>query len=171
MSGGGGRELAKHFTQLLLDRGYDFFAGVPCSLVKELILELETTSRYHPETREDAAVGLAVGAYLAGHKACVVMQNSGLGVCLNSLTSLSLMYETPQLLLVTHRGLGKDAPEHLLMGAVCGKLLDVIGVPHRTLGRDSLEPCIDWADAWMTEKSTPACLLVPPGLFDGAPHE
>ena len=165
------RETAREFAQLLLDRGFDFFTGVPCSLLKELIFELEATSSYHPETREDAAVGLAVGAHLAGRKSCVLMQNSGLGVCLNALTSLALMYETPQLLIVTHRGLGKDAPEHLLMGAVCGKLLDTIGVPHRTLSRDSLEPALDWAQAWMTEKSTPACLLVPPGLFESSHEE
>lgn len=161
--------LARRFAKLLEERGYGFFTGVPCSLLKELIHELEATARYYPETREDAAVGLAAGAWLAGQKSCVLMQNSGLGVSLNALMSLSMMYEIPALLLVSYRGRGgKDAPEHILMGAVCERLLETIGIPRRVLSGDSIANALDWADSWIVEKSTPACLLVPPGLFDGS---
>jgi phosphonopyruvate decarboxylase len=52
------------------------------------------------------------GAYLGGKRPLVVMQNSGLGVSLNALGSLHILYELPVLLLVTWRGYqGKDAPE------------------------------------------------------------
>src|SRR6266508_5453448 len=67
--------------------GYDFFTGVPCSLVSGLIATLESDPSYGyiAETREDAAIGLACGATLAGRQPVVIMQNSGLGVCINSL--------------------------------------------------------------------------------------
>ena len=43
------------FLRLLLDAGFDFFTGVPCSLAKSLIATLEERGGYIPETREDAA--------------------------------------------------------------------------------------------------------------------
>src|SRR3712207_4308052 len=83
----------ERFAAALREQGYDFFTGVPCSLVSGLIavLEEDPQTPYYAETREDAAVGLACGAMMAGKKPVVVMQNSGLGVCINALTSMSLM--------------------------------------------------------------------------------
>jgi phosphonopyruvate decarboxylase len=52
-----------------LDReGFDFFTGVPCSLVESLIAALEGDRRaaWIPAVREDVAVGLAAGAWLGG---------------------------------------------------------------------------------------------------------
>ena len=101
---------ADRFVDRLLGAGFDFFVGVPCSLVKTLLAELERRRLYLGETREDAALGVAAGAYLAGRMPVVVMQNSGLGVSLNALGSLHLLYRIPCLLLVTWRGFdGKDA--------------------------------------------------------------
>src|SRR5262249_61875420 len=89
------------FFRLLREAGFDFFTGVPCSLVKSLIATLEERGGYIPETREDAAVGLAAGAYLAGKQPVVIMQNPGLGVALKALPSLGLVYTLPFLLLIT----------------------------------------------------------------------
>ena len=87
-----------------------------------------------PAVREDVAVGLAAGAWLAGRRPMVLMQNSGLGTSMNALVSLSLMYRLPALLLVTWRGHGgKDAPEHLLMGEISPGLLEMMRIPHRVL--------------------------------------
>ena len=118
--------MAGPFVDRLLAAGFDFFAGVPCSLVGPVIAELTARGRYLGETREDAALGVAAGAYLGGRRPMVVMQNSGLGVSLNALGSLHILYELPVLLLVTWRGYqGKDAPEHLVMGEVLTGLLYV----------------------------------------------
>jgi len=123
---------ASRFVDLLLDAGFDFFVGVPCSLVRTVLAELEQRELYLGETREDAALGVAAGAYLGGRMPVVVMQNSGLGVSLNALASLHLLYGIPCLLLVTWRGFeGKDAPEHVVMGEVLPGLLDLLGIPWR----------------------------------------
>ena len=82
----------------LLDRhGFDFYTGVPCSLVEDLIAALERRpdAPWLPAVREDVAVGMAAGAWLGGRRPVVVMQNSGLGTSLNALASLSLMYGFP----------------------------------------------------------------------------
>ena len=60
-----------------------------------MIAELERRGRYLGETREDAALGVAAGAYLGGRRPVVIMQNSGLGVSLNALGSLHILYEMP----------------------------------------------------------------------------
>src|SRR5436309_4303998 len=105
----GAKLLADRFVDRLLAAGFDFFVGVPCSLVKTFLAELERRRLYLGETREDAALGVAAGAWLAGRMPVVVMQNSGFGVSLNALGSLHLLYEIPCLLLVTWRGYeGKD---------------------------------------------------------------
>ncbi|MEK7879529.1 MAG: thiamine pyrophosphate-binding protein, partial [candidate division NC10 bacterium] len=138
----------KEFVALLEDRGYDFFAGVPCSLLEGILGSLEDHPRlpYLAAIREDAAVGTAAGAWLAGRRPAVLLQNSGLGTCLNALVSLSLMYKLPCLLLVSWRGYGgKDAPEHLLMGEISPALLDLVGIHHRTLRPGSLAEDLDWA--------------------------
>jgi phosphonopyruvate decarboxylase len=152
----------------LLDRhGFDFFTGVPCSLVEDLIAELETHPRFPwlPAVREDVAVGMAAGAWLGGRRPVVVMQNSGLGTSLNALASLSLMYGLPALLLVTWRGYqGKDAPEHILMGEISPGLLDLLGIPYRVLSPDSLEEHLAWAARELDAREIPVALLVPPGV-------
>ena len=127
------------FVDRLLAAGFDFFAGVPCSLVKTLLAELERRRLYLGETREDAALGVAAGAYLAGRTPVVIMQNSGLGVSLNALGSLHLLYRIPALLLVTWRGYqGEDAPEHLVMGEVLPRLLELFGIPFRAPGAEAI---------------------------------
>jgi phosphonopyruvate decarboxylase len=59
---------SQSFIKCLIHEGYKFFTGVPCSLLSGLIYELEgqKEARYIPAVREDAAVGLCTGAYLAG---------------------------------------------------------------------------------------------------------
>jgi phosphonopyruvate decarboxylase len=152
----------------LLDRhGFDFFTGVPCSLVEDLIAALETHPRspWLPAVREDVAVGLAAGAWLGGRRPVVVMQNSGLGTSLNALASLSLMYGLPALLIVTWRGYaGKDAPEHILMGEISTKLFDLLGIPYRVLSADSIDEHLSWAHRELDARQMPVALLVPPGV-------
>lgn len=145
---------------------------MPCSLVGDAIAALETHPRlpYVPAVREDVAVGLAAGAWMAGRLPMVIMQNSGLGTSLNALVSLSLMYRVPALLLVTWRGHGgKDAPEHLVMGDISPRLLELIAVPHRVLTAGSVAADIAWARAEAERLSQPVALLLPPGVM--APRE
>jgi len=158
---------ASEFVGLLLGEGFNFFTGVPCSLVKGVIAELERLGSYIPETREDAAIGLATGAYLAGRKPVVIMQNSGLGVCLNALASLSLPYRIPCLLLVTWRGYqGKDAPEHLIMGEASPSLMEAIHLPHQVLAADRVRESLRWAADILRTEHLPAALLLPPGITE-----
>ena len=151
----------------LCARGFDFFTGVPCSLVASLIVALEPHG-YVAETREDAALGLAAGAALAGRRPVVVMQNSGFGVSLNAIGSLQDIYALPCLLVITWRGYeGKDAPEHLVMGEAMPAILDAMHIPWRALGADPAAADADaqWARARLDEKAGPVALIVKPGVL------
>jgi sulfopyruvate decarboxylase subunit alpha len=157
---------AGRFVDALESAGFDFFTGVPCSLVGGVIAELESRGKYLGETREDAALGVAAGAYLAGRLPVVVMQNSGLGVSLNALGSLHAIYELPVLLVITWRGSrGQDAPEHLVMGEVLPRLLDLFAIPHRAPSGGELPEAASWAAATARETRKPVALLVCPGVL------
>ena len=161
---------------LLTRHGFDFFTGVPCSLVEDVIavLETEREAPYVAAVREDAAVGLAAGAWLAGRRPCVLMQNSGLGTSLNALASLSLMYGLPVLVIVTWRGHeGKDAPEHILTGRITPAILDLLGMPYRVLSAESAADDVAWAAKEMDTRMQPVAIVVPPRVVQtgGAHHD
>ena len=75
------------FATMLREHGFAFATGVPCSLIEDLIRTLDEGAQlsYVPAVREDVAVGLAAGAWLAGQRPVVLMQNSGLGTSMNAL--------------------------------------------------------------------------------------
>ena len=167
--GGGKVVTGKEFADRLETLGYDFFTGVPCSLIEGVLRVLEAHPRvpYLPAVREDVAIGLAAGAWLGGRRPAVLMQNSGLGTGLNALASLALLYRLPSLLVVTWRGhQGADAPEHLLTGAITPRLLDLLGIRHRALTPTSVEADLDWATEEAGERMEPVALVVPPGVFE-----
>jgi phosphonopyruvate decarboxylase len=162
------------FAALLERHRFDFFTGVPCSLVEDVIAVLEQSSGapYIAAVREDVAVGMAAGAWFAGRRPCVLMQNSGLGTSLNALASLSLMYGLPTLVVVTWRGhAAKDAPEHILTGAITPNLLDLLGIPHRVLSPETAAADVAWAADEMDKSMQPVALVVPPKVVEtGAMH-
>src|ERR1044072_8902660 len=126
------------FVQALQDIGVDFFTGVPDSILGGIIAELMQRQLYTPAVREDEAVAMAAGAYMAGKVPAVLMQNSGLGTSLNTLVSLNMIYRQPCLLLISWRGFqGQDAPEHLVLGETMPSLLDTMKIPHRTLSEST----------------------------------
>lgn len=162
------REHSQQFLQHLRARGYGFFSGVPCSLLGGLFSELETNNDldYVPAVREDIAVGMCAGAHLAGKKAAVLMQNSGLGVCYNALASLNEIYEIPALIVVSWRGEGgKDAPEHIRMGKVMMKILDELEIPYEVADPSKMNEQIDRLDKKISESRRPGALVAPKGVF------
>ena len=161
---------SQSFIERLIQEDYKFFTGVPCSLLSGLIYELEDQkgeARYVPSVREDAAVGLCVGAYLAGAMPVLLMQNSGLGYCLNAFTSLNLIYKIPALVIMSWRGkAGKDAPEHIIMGDIDQELLKTAGMEYSVLSEENCEKVLKKAKHKICDEKLPYTLIVEKGLFD-----
>lgn len=159
-------EKSHAFWGALKERGYNFFTGVPCSFLSGLISCVSRHDFYFPAVREDAAVGLASGAWLAGKKSAVLMQNSGLGVVLNALTSLNLIYQIPVLFIISLRGYQiQDAPEHEVMGEVTTGILDLVKIPYRILDTSIMDEDLSFAEKNLTEKRIPAALLIRKGVL------
>jgi sulfopyruvate decarboxylase alpha subunit len=153
-------------VQMLVDSGFDFYTGVPDTTLAGIIAVLTAQGRYVSSVREDEAVGMAAGAFLGGKQPVVLMQNSGLGNCLNALTSLNLIYAMPCLLLISWRGYqGNDAPEHLVMGEVCTRILDTVAIPSRLIATDTLQNDIGWARDHMRSQRTPVALMLTQGVL------
>ena len=160
---------SQSFIKRLIQEDYKFFTGVPCSLLSGLIYELEgqQEARYIPAVREDAAVGLCTGAYLAGAKPVMLMQNSGLGYSLNAFTSLNLIYHIPMLVIMSWRGKdGKDAPEHIIMGDIDKQLLQTAGMEYSLINKDNCDAVLQKAKKKIGEEKLPYTLIVEKGLFD-----
>ena len=157
---------AKDFVSLLQEVGFDFFTGVPDSTLAGTIAVLIERRAYIPAVREDEALGIAAGAYMGGKVPAVLMQNSGLGTSLNALVSLNLIYLQPCLLLISWRGHdGKDAPEHVVMGQVMTKQLELVRIPHRTVRAETVREDVGWAaQACMTQR-IPVALLITKGVL------
>ena len=168
-----GPSKAPEFVAALKELGFDFFAGVPCWLLKGLvsILDKDESAHYVSATREDSAIGMAVGSWFGGKLPMVLMQNSGLGVSVNALASLSTMYEIPTLLIISWRGQGGeksgDAPEHWMMGDIMLPILDQMKIAHRVLDpNEPMTPQIAWAKETMLAEKRPAALIVPGGILE-----
>lgn len=157
---------ASTVSAALRHAGLGPFFGTPCGILGPLYAELEQHDGLMTVAREDNAVGLAAGAALAGRAATVLMQNSGLGQAVNALASLVVPYEIPVLLVVSLRGTdADDTPENAVMGVLSEQLLDLMNIPHRTLGRDDPSAEAAWASERLVGDGRPAALLVPPSLF------
>ena len=156
------------FVQALQDIGFNFFTGVPDSILGGIIETLMERRLYTPAVREDEAVAMAAGAYMGGKVPVVLMQNSGLGTSLNTLISLNLIYHQPCLLLVSWRGFqGKDAPEHLVMGQTLPQLLDTVRIPHRTFSEESAVQDLQWVAQTFMKDRLPLALLLKKGIVKG----
>jgi len=159
------------FWDALKARGLTFFAGVPDSTFSQAhnVMVRDPDIRYVPAVREDVALGLASASYFAGGLGGVIMQNSGVGNIVNPLTSFSLMYKIPVLLVVGWRGYGgppSDAPEHWIMGEKTPKIFDLLEVPYEILEPDNLDSTLDRLLATIHEQSVPGALLVRAGVIE-----
>ena len=79
-------------------------------------------------TSEQEGIGIAVGSYLGGSKAVLLMQSSGVGTCINHL-SLIKHGQFPFLTIVTMRGeYGEGNPWQFAMGEAVVPTLNSMGV-------------------------------------------
>ena len=140
------------FVQHLKKMGIDSLIGVPDSTLKVFCdyvnSEGSNVFNHFVPANEGAAVGLAVGNYLAtGRPACVYMQNSGVGNIVNPVTSIAHadVYDIPMLFLIGWRGEPgkKDEPQHKFMGRITESIFDVLEIGHEVIGEETTDEELD----------------------------
>ena len=149
--------------QGLKNAGIDFIVSVPCINLKKLleIIDEDDEIEHIPVTREEEGIGICAGAYMAGKKTCILMQNSGLGNCVNGLCSLFELYKFPLLMILSHRGTkGEPIVGQVPMGIATSKILDSLNIPYKKVETPESALKIvsnSWKDA--EENESPISLL------------
>lgn len=150
-------------------RGFDFWAGVPCSFLTPFINAVIESSamQYISAANEGDAVAAAAGAAVGGRKAVAMMQNSGLGNAVSPLSSLNWVFRIPVLLIITLRGEPglTDEPQHELMGQITGRLLDTLQIPWDWFPRNAsdIEGALTVADWNMDRTGLPYAFVMRKG--------
>jgi phosphonopyruvate decarboxylase len=160
---------ARDFVEAARARGFEWYAGVPCSYLTPFINYVlqDESLRYVSMANEGDAVALIAGVALAGSLGISMMQNSGLGNAVSPLTSLTWTFRLPQLLIVTWRGQPDvpDEPQHALMGPITPKLLDTMEIPWELFPstREAIAPALERALAHMRASGRPYALVMQKG--------
>ncbi len=166
----------RDFYQLLEGKEISFYSGVPDSLLKDFCAYV-TDNTVHEKNiitaNEGNAIAMAAGYHLATGKIGVVyMQNSGLGNCVNPLTSLTdpEVYSIPLLLLIGWRGEPGtyDEPQHKKMGRIMPNLVKSMEIPYSILPSDlkNAKQCLDEAVEYMKKNNAPYAILIKKDTFD-----
>lgn len=161
------------FLDDLAERGFDLWIGVPCSLLGPFLtaLRARTDLEHVPLCNEGEAVAYASGAWLAGRRPVVYLQNSGLGNATNPLTSLASPYDLGMVLVCSWRGQPgqEDAPQHLAMGALTPALLEATAPGLALSGDPAVDrPRVRSLCEQVLAAPRPGSLLVPRGTFQAS---
>jgi len=159
--------LATTILSALLKAKVDFAVSVPASLFAEVLEKIgEYGIKHVTVTREEEGVGVAAGAYLGGKRPVILMQNSGLGNCLNALLSLNKTFGIPLLMLVAQRGWRKEKiVAQIPMGEATIPILKAACIPFYVPGslQELTLQIVEAAElAWV--KELPVAVIVRGGL-------
>ena len=126
---------SKHMADVVRRNGIRLFATVPDYIVSQALEHLWADRECTVVTacREEEALGILSGAFLAGQRGALLMQNSGLGNCVNALGSLNVAGQIPVVLVISHRGdLGEFNPAQVPVGQAAERILDALDIRHVT---------------------------------------
>ena len=159
----------KIFLSFLKKKGFNFFSGVPDSVLKNFtnLLDHDNKINHIVSTNEGSAISLGIGYHLATKKVpCIYMQNSGLGNAFNPLTSIAhkKVYSIPLLLIIGWRGSpkSKDEPQHNVMGKITQKTLKLMNIKSAVInGRSNFKKLERQISNLKSNKKTFAILIKP----------
>jgi sulfopyruvate decarboxylase subunit alpha len=127
-------ESASAILDALRYAGVNMVASLPDGAMVKVVAALEASNDFiHvPLTREEEGTGVCTGGYLAGKRCVLLIQNAGLLNAINGLTTTTLQFEIPMLLLVLYAGAYNDMAFPKL-GQVTEPVLEALGIHHYLL--------------------------------------
>src|SRR5690348_3550841 len=144
---------------------------VPDNVLKPLINAIHADPFFtaFTTTREEEAVGIVSGAWMAGLRGIVLMQTSGFATLPNVLASLVLPYQIPLLMIVSERGtLGEFNLGQALVCRTMRPVLNTLGIENYTLThQDELEFIVDRSIRQAIATLMPTTLILSPLLTGG----
>ena len=155
----------KVFNYLLKNKVQNFI-GVPDSTMKHFIDQGFKKNKILITTKEEEAIGIAVGMSMSRSNSLVFMQNAGFANSLSTITSLIQLYKIPMIFLIGWRGfLKNDAPEHTKIGKIQPKLLQALSLQSKILNEKNWRMSCDWALA-LIKKGKPCALILMRDFID-----
>ena len=127
---------ADTIVQSLKDWNTPLIAYVPDTSIDRVTSLIDADPFFHLVscTREEEAIGVAVGSYAVGQNAAVFMQSSGFGNSINALASLCIPARTPIPIFMNLRGgTGEFNISQVAMGKSTKPILDLLGLVHFTI--------------------------------------
>jgi sulfopyruvate decarboxylase subunit alpha len=142
--------------------GIDFVATLPDEKMLELIraVERDTELKHVPLCREEEGVGICAGAYLAGKKTAIIMQNAGFLNSCNALTTTSLQFQIPLLMLIYYAGDIGDRG-FTTLGSITEPVLKAMGFRTYVLRHgDEIEDTLRGAQILAEDSKRPVAVLL-----------
>jgi sulfopyruvate decarboxylase subunit alpha len=156
------RNSAAAIVSALKKAGIDFIATLPDEKMLDLIRAVENDAdfKHVPLCREEEGIGICAGAYLAGKRTALIMQNAGFLNSCNALTTTSMQFQIPALLLIYYAGdLGDRGFTNL--GAVTEPLLQGMGIRYYTLRKsEEIEATLRGAQILAEDSKKPVAVLL-----------
>ena len=150
----------KQVFDYLFNNSVENFIGVPDSTMKHFIDQGFKKNNILITTKEEEAIGIAVGMSLSQSNSLVFMQNAGFANSLSTITSLVQLYQIPIIFLIGWRGfLKNDAPEHTKIGKIQPKLLQALSLQSKIINEKNWKASCDWALKLIKEKKPCALIL------------
>jgi len=116
----------------LVANDVEFVTTVPCKQLAGVIDAVEASSSimHVPANKEDEGMGLCAGAFMGGKRSAIIMQNTAIGVTINTLATLTQFYRLPLPMLISYRGeLGEPVACQVEMAVHTKALLAQLNVP------------------------------------------
>ena len=155
----------KIFDYLIKNRIQNFI-GVPDSTLKYFIEQGLKKNKILITTREEEAIGIAVGMTLSQSSSVVFMQNAGFANSISTITSLVQLYEIPLIFLIGWRGyLKNDAPEHEKIGKIQPKLIEILALDSKIITEKNWKESCNWA-LKKIQNQKPCALIVKRDFVD-----
>lgn len=142
--------------------GINFIATLPDEKMLELIraVEKDTDIKHVPLCREEEGIGICAGAYLAGKRTAIIMQNAGFLNSCNALTTTSLQFQIPILMLIYYAGDIGDRG-FTTLGSVTEPVLQAMGFRSYVLRRrEEIENTLRGAEILADDSKRPVAVLL-----------
>ena len=142
--------------------GIDFVATLPDEKMLGLIraIEKDMDLKHVPLCREEEGIGICAGAYLAGRKTAIVMQNAGFLNSCNALTTTSLQFQIPLLMLIYYAGDIGDRG-FTTLGSVTEPVLQAMGFRTYVLRRrEDVDEILTGAQMLADDSKKPVAVLL-----------
>ena len=146
----------------LKNAGIDFVATLPDEKMLEVIraVERDEQLKHVPLCREEEGIGICAGAYLAGKKTAIIMQNAGFLNSCNALTTTSLQLQIPILMLIYYAGDIGDRG-FTTLGSVTEPVLQAMGFRSYILRKpEEIEEILAGAQILADDSKKPVAVLL-----------